>query len=194
MNGDWPVVHQAVLESSTADALLGTVVVDVPPEGLFFAREAFVALTEERLTAKYQYREEFREPERYEFTLHNPRAAAIRYVKLTKVREPAVRLRALIALGRCYFQLKKYAEAIEIYEKVLNQWPVVLDSETAVFPLIAGIQMTECYRIRGEHPRALPYLLDVYRQLLETRWILAVGHVPFPTGIGYSASDGHWQV
>ena len=138
----------------------------------FFVREGFVSLVSDRLGATTEP-EEFRDAQRLEHSGNNAREAAARYAHVAESETTEVRLSALNALGRTLIRLGELDRAIAAYRKLQQQQPEILTTETAVLPLMAGLQIAFCYEKLGQSHRALPELVGVYEAMVDRRWIVA---------------------
>jgi signal transduction histidine kinase len=166
-NRSWQEIYSLVGDHVQKGNLTGSLAVLSSSGEFLFASEGFLVV--ESATASNPYREaeilEFKAPEQ----------AALRFAKLADTKDSRLRLEALNAAGRSYFRIPKYAEAAALYGALLRDWPALMDSESVVFPLMAGLQLAVCLEKQGQN--ALASLVHVYRELLVRRSIVSLAAV-----------------
>jgi signal transduction histidine kinase/tetratricopeptide (TPR) repeat protein len=163
-------LRREVLRGIGARELPETVVAVSDSGEFFYVREGFVTLAPDRADAATES-VELMEAQRLEHS--RGREAASRYARLAKSEAPEVRLPALNSLGRTLIRLGALEKAIAAYRELLRDQPEILTAETAVLPLIAGLQIAFCYEKLGESHRALPDLVTAYGEMVERKWIVA---------------------
>jgi signal transduction histidine kinase len=165
-------LRRQVLRGIGARELPETVVAVSDSGEFFYVREGFVSLAPDRADGTTES-DELMEAQRLEHSRNDPREAASRYACLAKSETPEVRLPALNALGRTLIRLGELEKAIAAYRELLRHQPEILTTETAVLPLMAGLQIAFCYEKLGQSHRALPDLVTAYGEMVERKWIVA---------------------
>ena len=101
------------------------------------------------------------------------------YEALVEERQGDRRTVAQNALGRALQRSGDDGAAFETYRKLIHEWPSVLREETAVFPMIAGLQLASLSRRLGNTSEAIPLLVNVYRSLFDDLRILSSDQAEF---------------
>ncbi len=103
--------------------------------------------------------------QRLEFTSSNPRQAVRAYRRVAEGAEDELRMLALNGMARTLFRQKQYGQARSAYRTLIEEWPPVLPEESAVFPLMAGLQLGLCAEKLGTSLQDLSLLVGVYERL-----------------------------
>jgi tetratricopeptide (TPR) repeat protein len=74
--------------------------------------------------------------------------------------------------SRCLVKLDRYAEAIKILEKIDKSYPEAMTTSGVPLALVSQLETVHCYRALANIPSALKAGLDLYRGIIEMRWVL----------------------
>jgi len=75
-------------------------------------------------------------------------------------------------IGRCYMKSGKHPEAVETYQKILNESPREISSDGIPLGIIAQYQIGNIYWETGKKIKAGEAFFELYNGLLESRWPL----------------------
>lgn len=188
-SGSRTELRRQVLRGIGARELPETVVAVSDSGEFFYVREGFVSQASDRADATTES-EELMEAQRVEHSRNDPHEAASRYARLARSERPELRLAALNGLGRTFIRSGELEKAIAAYRELLRQQPEILTTETAVLPLMAGLQIAFCYEKQGQGHRALPDLVAAYGEMVERRWIVASETLAFYSSEYEKVIDG----
>lgn len=191
-SGQWEDARRILTGHGHARSVPGRIIMISPSGEFFYVTEGFVVLPDSPGRTDPSPRKELREAERLEFALQRPVEAARAYAAIAAgTAEPELRMLALNALGRCHFRQRNFEQAIEAYRELVRRTPEVLTRDTAVLPLMAGLQLGLAFEKLGKGPQAVPELTAIYRDFLERRWIVATESLRFYASEYERAIEGH---
>ncbi len=172
----WSKLRSVVLSPEEDAPIPGIVIALTPSGALLFVKEGYLysieppGLLEDAGLIQAQRIE------------NSPRGAgkAVRlYKALARKRQGDRRMMARNALGRALQRSGDDRAAFETYRKLIQEWPSVLREETAVFPMIAGLQLASLSQRLGNTSEAIPLLVNVYRYLFDDLRILSSDQAEF---------------
>ncbi len=191
-SSQWEEVRRVLLGQVQARNLPGLIIVLRPSGEFFYAAEGFVALPDAPIKTDVPRTREFQEAEHLEFGLKRPGEAAKAYAGIARgATDPELRLLALNALGRCHLRQGNYDQAVEAYREVVRRSPEVLTRDTAVLPLMAGLQIAFSFEKLGKGPQAVLELVALYREFLGRRWIVSTETLRFYASEYETAIEGY---
>lgn len=190
-SGQWDESRRILLGQVKFGNLSGRIIMLRPSGEFFYVAEGFIVPPDVPGKTDAPPKKEFQEAERLEFVLKRPGEAARAYAAIARgTAEPELRLLALNALGRCQLRERNYGQAIEAYRELVRSTPEVLTPDTAVLPLMAGLQLGLAFEKLGKGPQAVPELAALYREFLERRWIVSTELLRFYASEYETAIEG----
>jgi len=78
----------------------------------------------------------------------------------------------LANISRCLVKAEDYAGAIQNYQRICDVYRDSTSSSGIPFALYSQLQMASCYRNLGEFQSSLQISLDLYKDILNMRWLL----------------------
>lgn len=78
-------------------------------------------------------------------------------------------------IGRCYFKLGEYGEAISEYKKILELESDEMHIGNIPASIVALSQITDCYEALKAHKEQYSTIVELYQHLLDQPWDLAGG-------------------
>ena len=82
------------------------------------------------------------------------------------------RAQMLANISRCLVKAEDYAGAIQNYQRICEVYLDSISSSGIPFALYSQLQMANCYRNLGEFQSSLQISLDLYKNILNMRWLL----------------------
>ena len=119
-----------------------------------------------------------------EFTAKNYKRAITLYQDLGRqTKDQNIQAQVLYNEARCLVKLERYAEAIEIFQKVDNDYPEAVTASGLPLALAARLQTVHCYRVREEIPSALRTGFELLEDIIRMRWTLSEAQFKTYTGL-----------
>lgn len=119
---------------------------------------------------------EFKMAEKAEFIRKNLTEAIRLYRKaLSASKSSPERILILSQIGRCYFKLRDYNNAIKEYKKILEFGTSDVTIGEVPASIVALFQISDCYRARKAYNDKYLVDLQLYKQLLDHPWDLLGG-------------------
>jgi len=110
----------------------------------------------------------------YEFTRKDFRRAIILYRDAGRqTKDQDIQAQVLYNEARCLVKLERYAEAIETFRKIEENYPESMTTSGLPLSLAALLQTIHCYRALDNISTALRTALDLFRDIIEMRWALS---------------------
>ncbi len=175
-DGDrWSKLRSVVL-SPEGVPIPGIVITLTPSGALLFVKEGYLYSMEPPGLLEDA---ELIHAQRVENSPRGARKAVRLYERLAEESQGDRRMMARNALGRALQRSGDDDAAFETYRRLIQEWPSVLREETAVFPMIAGLQLASLSERLGNTDEAIPLLVNVYRYLFDDLRILSSDQAEF---------------
>lgn len=124
--------------------------------------------------AKVEANSLFKEAEALEFKTRDYAQAIKSYQTLTNIAsDRGSRAILLNCIGRCYEKYGNYIRAVEVYQKILKEFPDEFSSDGVPIGLIAQYQIGNINLKMDRKIKAVESFLEFYISLLESRWPLS---------------------
>jgi signal transduction histidine kinase/tetratricopeptide (TPR) repeat protein len=109
-----------------------------------------------------------------EYKLKNYRRAIAIYERLfSSGGNGSFKAEMLINKGRCLMRSGAYTQALQIYTRILEDYPSSISSSGLPLELAAELQILECYRKLNNPRKFLESAIKLYRDILQEPWKLS---------------------
>ena len=187
---NWEAIYRTVYDHVRKRTIRGRVVVLGSRGEFFFASDGFLVPARPQVEPSDGEWGRYHETQKLESDDASRAVAASSFLEIAAAtKDRRLRMTALNAAGRSSFNLGRYSEAAAAYRSLVDDWPPPIDSEIAALPLMAGLKLGASLERQGAD--ALPVLVDVYREMLERRWIVSVSTVEYYSEEYERAIDAH---
>ena len=117
--------------------------------------------------------ERLKKAEEYEFVQKNYKSAVFVYNDLLAIaKDKNHQAQLLNHLARNLTKLEDYKQAINIYLRIINNYPEGKTSSGLPLVIIARLQLSDCYEKSGEFDNALNEAFKLYEKLILNSWSL----------------------
>ncbi|MFC2167640.1 ATP-binding protein [Acidobacteriota bacterium] len=114
-----------------------------------------------------------KDAEENEYGLKNYRRAISLYERLAVESDSrSFRAEMLSNTARCHMRLGSFAQAIQIYARIAEEFPAAVSTSGLPLGLVAELQIMDCLRNLNDAKKFLESCLVLYRDLLEKPWPL----------------------